>query len=47
MTYPYGGSPAIFSGVEGNKKADQAVKEAAIGERVQTAKWISLTHVKR
>ena len=33
MTYPQDGSPAIFSGVEENKRADQAVKEAAIGER--------------
>ena len=35
------------SGVEGNEKADKAAKEAASGERVRTAKWASLTHVKR
>ena len=35
------------SGIEGNEKADKAAKEAARGEKVQTAKWTSLTHVKR
>lgn len=35
------------SGVEGKEKADKATKEAAIGERVRTAKCTSLTHVKR
>lgn len=35
------------SGVEGNEKADKAAKETASGERVRTAKWASLTYVKR
>lgn len=35
------------SGVEGNESADKAVKKAAIEERVRTAKWTNLTHVKR
>ena len=35
------------SGIEGNERADKAAKEAAIGERVRTAKWSSLTHIKR
>ena len=35
------------SGVEGNERADKAAKEAAIGERVRTAKWTSLTHIKQ
>ena len=33
--------------VEGNERADKAAKEAALGRRVRTAKWTSLTHVKR
>ena len=33
--------------VEENERADRAAKEAAGGERVQTAKWTSLTHLKR
>ncbi len=35
------------SRIEGNERADKAAKEAAIGERVRTAKWSSLTHIKR
>ncbi len=35
------------SNVEGNEKADMAAKEAAAGQRIQTAKWTSLTHLKR
>ena len=35
------------SGIEGNERADKAAKEAARREKVQTAKWTSLTHVKR
>lgn len=35
------------SGVEGNERADKAAKEAAVGERVGTAQWSSLTYVKR
>ena len=34
------------SGAEGNERADKAAKEAALGRRVCTAKWTSLTHVK-
>ncbi len=33
--------------VEGNERADRAAKEAAGGERIRTAKWTSLTHLKR
>ena len=33
--------------VEGNDKADKAAKEAAGGEKIRTAKWTSLTHLKR
>ena len=35
------------SNVQGNEKADMAAKEAAGGERIRTAKWTSLTHLKR
>ena len=35
------------SNVEGNEKADTAAKEAAGGERIRTAKWTSLTHLRR
>ena len=35
------------SGIEENKRADKAAKEAVMRERVRTAKWTSLTHVKR
>ena len=35
------------SGVEGNERADKAAKEAASGRKVRTAKWTSLTHIKR
>ena len=35
------------SGVEGNERADKAAREAALGRRVRTAKWTSLTHVRR
>ena len=35
------------SGVEGNERADKAAREAALGRRVHTAKWTSLTHVRR
>ena len=35
------------SGVDGNERADKAAKEVALGGRVRTAKWTSLTHVKR
>ena len=33
--------------VEGNERADKAAKKAALGRRVRTAKWTSLTHIKR
>ena len=33
--------------IEGNDRADQAAKEAAQGDRIWTAKWTSLTHLKR
>ena len=33
--------------VEGNENADKAAKKAAGGERIRTAKWTSLTHLKR
>ncbi len=33
--------------IEGNEKADLAAKEAAGEERIRTAKWTSLTHIKR
>ena len=33
--------------VEKNEKADQAAKKAARGKRIQTARWTSLTHLKR
>ena len=33
--------------VEGNERADRAAKEAAGEERIRTAKWTSLTHLKR
>ena len=36
-----------YSGVEGNKRANKAAKKAAIGERVRTAKWTNLTHIKQ
>ena len=36
-----------YSGVEGNERADKAAREAALGKRVRTAKWTSLTHVRR
>ena len=35
------------SKVEGNEMADKAAREAAGGERIQTARWTSLTHLKR
>ena len=35
------------SGIEGNGRADKAVKEATTGEKVRTAKRSSLTHAKR
>lgn len=35
------------SGIEGNERTDKAAKEAAMKVRVRTAKWTSLTHVKR
>lgn len=34
------------NGLEGNERADKAAKEAATGERIRTAKWTSLTHIK-
>ncbi len=34
------------SGLEGNERADKAAKEAAMGDRIRTAKWKSLTHIK-
>ncbi len=34
-------------GIEGNEKADTAAKEAAKGERIRTAKWTSLSHLKK
>ncbi len=33
--------------VEGNERADKAAKEAAGRERIRTARWTSLTHLKR
>lgn len=33
--------------VEGNERAGKAAKEVATGERVRTAKWTSLTHIKQ
>ena len=33
--------------VERNERADKAAKEAAGRERIQTARWTSLTHLKR
>ena len=35
------------SRIEGNEMADKAAKQAAKNERVQTAKWSSLTHIKQ
>ena len=35
------------SKVEGNEMADKAAREAAGGERIQTARWTSLTHLRR
>lgn len=35
------------SGIEENKRADKAAKESALGERLSTAKWTSLTHIKQ
>lgn len=34
-------------GIEGNERADIAAKEAAGGGKIRTAKWTSLTHLKR
>ena len=33
--------------MEGNERTDKAAEEAAIGERVRTAKWTSLNHIKQ
>lgn len=33
--------------MEGNERADKAAREAAGRERIQTARWTSLTHLKR
>ena len=33
--------------MEGNERADMAAKEVAGGQRIQTAKWTSLTHLKK
>ena len=33
--------------LEGNERADKAAKEAATGERIRTAKWTSLSYIKR
>lgn len=33
--------------IKGNEKADLAAKEAAGEERIRTAKWASLAHIKR
>ena len=35
------------SGGEENERADEIAKEAALGKRVRTAKWASLSHIKR
>lgn len=35
------------SGLEGNEKADEAAKNAAMERSTQTARWSSLSHVKR
>ena len=35
------------SKVEGNEMADKVAREAAGGERIQTARWTSLTHLRR
>ena len=35
------------SGVEGDERTDKAAKKAVIGERVRTANWTSLTHIKQ
>ncbi len=35
------------SGIEGNEREDKAAKQAAKSERVRTARWSSLTHIKR
>ena len=33
--------------IEGNEKADLAAKEAAGEEKIRTAEWTSLAHIKR
>ena len=33
--------------IQGNERADKAAREAAERERIQTARWTSLTHLKR
>lgn len=35
------------SRIEGNERADKAAKEAATDGRTQTARWSSLSHIKR
>lgn len=35
------------SNLEGNKKADLAIKNTVRGEKIQTAKWTSLTQLRK
>ena len=50
--YIHGGELVVrwipsHSGIEGNERADKAAKEAATDGRIQTARWSSLSHIKR